>query len=240
MESPCEACAAHCCRKPTVTLSGHDAYRLSAGLRVPMRAFADMCWSRERDATHRILLEPGTDGDRHWYRIALRRVPDLPADSEARSPAATAPSGWRCVFLISLGDLGRCGVYSLRPSVCRAYPTRLEGDLVQLGNTQYCPPGGWQLDSMDLPAFRADLLEKRRQHALYDGLVEAWNERVVSTHADLRVRDFFAFLEAAYGQLARRDPAPLSPSDEPPQSADTGLLADLEAALGAALPMTAN
>jgi Fe-S-cluster containining protein len=204
-----------------VTLNGHDAYRLSAGLRLPMRAFADMCWSVERDALHRILLDPGTDGERHWYRISLRKVPDVPEQS-------------RCVFLLSVGDLGRCGVYALRPGVCRAYPTQLEGDLVQLRSTSYCPPGGWQLDTMDLPAFRAELLEKRRQDALYDRLVEAWNERVVSTHADLRVGDFFAFLDAAYGDLARRDPAPLSPTDEPPQSADAGLLA---AALRAALPM---
>ena len=110
---------------------------------------------------------------------------------------------------------------------------------MELGSHQYCPPGGWQLNGMDLPRFRAELLEKRRQHALYDGLVEAWNGRVISTRADLRVRDFFAFLEAAYGELAQRDPAPLSPRDDPPQSADIGQRAELEAALGAALPMTA-
>ena len=240
VETPCETCAAPCCRKYTVTISGHDAYRLSAGLRVPMRAFAEMCWSRERDATHRILLEPGTDGERHWYRIALRQVPDIAESSDAPSRAASASSGWRCVFLVSLDGLGRCGVYSQRPSVCRAYPTQLEDDLVQLRSTPYCPPGGWQLDAMDLPSFRAELVEKRRQHALYDGLVEAWNERVVSEHADLRVRDFFAFLEAAFGELARRGRAPLSTAEEPPQGADDGPVDDLEAALRVALPMAAT
>lgn len=175
VETPCETCAAPCCRKYTVTISGHDAYRLSAGLRVPMRAFAEMCWSRERDATHRILLEPGTDGERHWYRIALRQVPDIAESSDAPSRAASASSGWRCVFLVSL-----------------------------------------------------------------DGLVEAWNERVVSEHADLRVRDFFAFLEAAYGESARRGRAPLSTAEEPPQGAGDGPVDDLEAALRVALPMPAT
>lgn len=235
VETPCEACAAPCCRNYTVTISGHDAYRLSDGLRVPMRAFAEMCWSRERDATHRILLDPGTDGERHWYRVALRQVPDVAESSDAPGPSAA--SGWRCVFLVSLGGLGRCGVYDQRPSVCRAYPTQLEDDLVQLRSTPYCPPGGWQLDAMDLPYFHAELVEKRRQHALYDGLIQAWNERVVSEHADLRVRDFFAFLEAAYGELARRGRAALSTADEPLQSADVGPADELEAALRVALPM---
>ena len=195
--SPCDGCAAGCCRKFTVTIGGFDAYRLATGLALPMADFAELRWGLEPDGDHRVLLNGKAAPGRRYYRLALQRVPDP-------DPAYQV----RCIFLLSVGERGRCGVYGLRPGICRTYPAFLtDGGRVGSADGKFCPPRAWNVESMDVPYFRRELLYRRRHDLLFDELVDAWNERLLATGGEHVERDFFGFLSTVYGELGRREPS---------------------------------
>ena len=92
--TPCDSCPAPCCRRFVVDVTTYDAYRLGAGLKLSMGDFAELIWLEEPDPKRRILL-----GDpQRYYRLVLRRVPDLEARAED-------PGALRCSFLLPLGGL---------------------------------------------------------------------------------------------------------------------------------------
>ena len=78
---PCDHCAAPCCRRYAVVLSGDDAYRIAITLKLPLREFCELRWTDQPDSSgthYRILLSGRTEGgaEPRFHRLVLRRVPD--------------------------------------------------------------------------------------------------------------------------------------------------------------------
>lgn len=191
--SPCHSCVAGCCRSFALAVEGFDVYRIWRDLRLSPVDFAELRWVEERDADHRILLDPDPEA-RRYHRLMLVRVDDaLPEHPQ------------RCIFLISVGSDARCGIYHSRPSMCRTYPSYVEDGVIGASGGKYCPPGSWRLQTLDVPLIRARLQFKARQHAIYERLVDAWNARLLATGERREASDFLHFLVNAYSELEERD-----------------------------------
>ena len=216
---PCDGCSAPCCREYTIYLDGSDAYRIARTLKLPIEDFADLEVQSEPDERWAIRL----DASALRYRMHLRQVPD-PDPKYAG----------RCLFLVSVGERGRCGIYGLRPSTCAAYPTSFSGGLVGLGDGgQYCPPDSWQLGSLDVPAFRLWHRRERQGALVFRSLVDAWNVRVDATPAP-HPRLFYRFIFSAYQEMESRAPQLLDdfPADAPPAEAIAGSVREIVTAMG--------
>jgi Fe-S-cluster containining protein len=185
---PCDGCAAPCCRFYTIYLDGSDAYRISRTLKVPMADFLELQPSADPGPEWSIRLDDGTTR----YRMHLKKVKD--PDPEYST---------RCMFLVTIGDRGRCGIYAMRPSLCAAYPTSYTHGLIGLADGgQYCPPDSWQMESLDVPVFRLWHRRKRQGKIVYGAVVDAWNARAENAPPRL----FYHFLFNAYQELETRAP----------------------------------
>lgn len=195
---PCDHCAAPCCRRYTVVLSGWDAFRIAATLKLPLREFCELRWTEQPDANYRILLSGRAEegAEPRFHRLVLRRVPDPDPQYEGR-----------CVFLVSIGAVGRCGVFPVRPSACAIYPTTLRAGLLGAdGGGRYCPPGAWQ-GGLDVPAFRLAHRRRARERLVWEALVDGWNQRVVHDRDAASDQVFYDFVMNAYGALGEAHPA---------------------------------
>lgn len=217
--SPCDLCIAGCCRSFNLVIDGFDAYRLARSLTLRILDFAELRWAETADDEHRIVLDG--NAARH-YRMVLIRVPDLHPEHPLR-----------CVFLINVGDRARCGVYDLRPGMCRTYPSHVSEGLVATNGGKYCPPNAWRLETMNLPYFRLQHQFKAQQRAIYHRLIEHWNNRVSAARRRTS-DDFFAYLVHCYSQLEGDHPdwfQESSRADDPlpaPHELRTGVDAALE------------
>lgn len=127
--SPCSTCHEGCCRDYLVTVSGLDVYRISAGLGLAPSQFTVPTAFGDPPSGFRV------DGSNRRYRLSL--------DKQTNGGAA----GW-CVFWMPFDSgLGRCGIYALRPGVCRSYPATMVDGEVALRPDLMCPDGAWGLDS---------------------------------------------------------------------------------------------
>lgn len=165
MATPCDACAADCCRQTYVVLSPREAVAMARALRVDLLEIVELRLRDREEGAFRFRAG-GDPADQRRWRLELRKVPG-------------ADGGPRCVFLLELGKVGRCGVYEHRPTECRLYPTVLEGEEVALRrHLPYCPPRSWKLDQIDVP--RNALLHRREeaQREADRALEDEWNARL--------------------------------------------------------------
>lgn len=219
-DSPCDHCAAPCCRHYTVVLSGLDAYRMAVALKVPPEDFCELRWTEKNEGHYQILLSGAADAPRRYHRLVLRKVPDPDPRYEGR-----------CVFLFSVGERGRCGAYDVRPASCALYPTSHRAGVIGLdGGTQYCPPGAWQISGLDVPLLRLQHQHRDLQRTLWDAVVRGWNERLLQDGLTADDRQFYAFVMNVYRALGERAPALLSDGEAPAAEAQ-GALALLDRAL---------
>lgn len=184
MHLPCDACAAPCCRLYHVGVYASDVYRISRALALPMSDIADLRLNDPRDENV-ILDGAAAEGERGHYGLGLRKVPD---------PDPKYPH--RCLFLVTLGARGRCGIYDVRPGVCRVYPTTSWSGIVGVdGGGRYCPPPGWQLRMVDQPLARSRWVEVRAHRALHVAIAGAWNNRLISQKERGSEATFIDFIE---------------------------------------------
>lgn len=219
-DTPCDNCAAPCCRNYQVVIDGGDAFRLAETLKTPMQDFCELRWIEREEGGYRILLDGRADAEPRFHRLVLRKVPDP-------DPQYTE----RCIFLVSVGPRGRCGVHAIRPGACSIYPTRHHDGLLTLdGGGAYCPPDAWQLELVDVPGFRLRHLRRDRATALWNAFVDGWNERVRHDGIELGEATFLAFIGNVYRELAVRHPLVLNgdPADAgaspPPRAAADEIL----------------
>jgi Fe-S-cluster containining protein len=195
--APCDACAAPCCRTREVVLDGYDAYRIANTLKLPLGDFVELRFLERPTAQYRILLSGARDAEARFYSMVLRKLPDPDPNYK-----------YRCLFLVSVGARGRCGVHPVRPAPCALFPTVLHKGLVHIdGDKGLCPDGAWRVDGIDVPLMRARHLESRRHASLYDAVVAGWNERVRFDREGFRAGDWFHYLHNVYRELEWREPS---------------------------------
>ena len=195
--SPCDACAAPCCRNYHIIITLFDAYRIANTLKMPVTTFAELRWWEGPEEDYNIILSGAPDAAAQYYRLSLKKVPDPDPKYEKR-----------CIFLVTVGDRGRCGVYGVRPDACRVYPTSYNNGVINIFATggKYCPPGAWRIEDIDADYFRGGHLHRLRQKLIHNFLVDGWNERLLFDREEGSQELFFAFVQNSFRELERRAP----------------------------------
>jgi len=118
-------------------------------------------------------VQAGADGVRlgtvETWELRLRRA--------VAGDAAVGEGGAkRCLFLMHLGPgLNRCGVYAIRPMICRTFPTAVTADGVFAGSSAVCPDGAWDGLSLDARSIRASHSSAATERERWRAFLAVWN-----------------------------------------------------------------
>ena len=178
--NPCDVCSGLCCHFQ-VQLSAVEAVRIALTLSVPpLEAFVSMPYK----------FDP-TTGQVCYHAIQLD-------DGDACLLFKRDPESKACTFKIDVGDYGRCGIYSLRPGICRMFPLHVEeedGNKVAVGTDEHCPIG-WLYDDRTGDRYAEELAAWREDVELDRALCQRWGEE------EQEERTLAAFFKWATRQLA--------------------------------------
>lgn len=126
----CNTCHGGCCRNYTVSLTGYDILNISKTLSVHPSSFV-----------HIIAVEDGADIEYKSKHAALFKFSDYDKEKYyifgmKMSESIIAPGTAKCQFLVEWnsdddnptpeGIIARCGIYSCRPLLCAAFPTKFD------------------------------------------------------------------------------------------------------------------
>jgi hypothetical protein len=216
----CDTCHAGCCRAFAVPVTGADIISIQKKLELPFGEFVG------RMPDHAGRISNGAVPHFHFvdspntpYVICLVHVP---SEFHARST--------KCRFLIECAPddefpLGRarCGIYGVRPSACRVFPTKFNAtnDLAIVcdipdrlhrgGSPAYtlCPRP-WEPADVDPIQSVQDLAVLKYELAFFRQVAELWNRSPGSWSA------FPQFLNIVYSKrVGREEPAPEAVDDGP-------------------------
>jgi Fe-S-cluster containining protein len=216
----CDSCHAGCCRAFAVPVTGADIVAIKRRLGLPFDDF--------------IRRLPDHSG-----RLANGAVPHFAFEDTPATPYVICLSQTRsefhansnkCRFLIECAPdeefpLGRarCGIYGVRPSACRVFPTKFNATndlavvvdiperLRQNANPAYtlCPRP-WQPEDVDPIQAVQDLAVLKYELAFFWQVADLWNRSPKSWSA------FPQFLEIVYSKrVTREEPAPAAQNDQP-------------------------
>jgi len=110
----------------------------------------------------------------------------------------------RCIFLMELpGGQTRCGIYSLRPIACRAYPLTLAEDGVVVKPWAMCPERFLVPSQPDIDSWQQELERHDMEFSIYALLVESWNRRAMTLpkSQELNFRPLVDFVMEFYQRL---------------------------------------
>jgi hypothetical protein len=102
---------------------------------------------------------------------------------------------------MSLGEgETRCGVYTHRPSVCRAYPMAIWNLKVHQLPNALCPPGAWPEREVRRPAWVGVMQRLYMHFDVYNEVVARWNARLEKLPPGSRfsLSDYFNYLLNVY------------------------------------------
>ncbi len=144
-------------------VNGFDVWRIARGLEYPPEKFVQVI-TQDRSNSHGFVL----DCSGHTFQLAL---------SKKISPD---DQGEQCFFWLSLdgGATGRCGIYGLRPGVCRAYPASMRTVNVVRREDVICPTDAWRDGTLLQPRWRSDLFQITVEFDIYRMAIASWNRYV--------------------------------------------------------------
>jgi len=180
-----------CCQAPVVIPTGRDVWRIARAMDAPPWSFLRYFEIQQprRDAF-------ALDGSGRRFRMAL-------AKGSPRRKTQPSP----CIFLMSTRDGSRrCMLGSLRPLVCRAFPSEMADGVLCMRPDHGCTCRVWTLASVDVDEETA-LVEARQSDATeYCSVVAGWNDRMAElapgTYSSFP--SYLDFLVEAYDGLDAR------------------------------------
>jgi len=178
---PCSTCGA-CCRGYYVPITGFDLWRICRSLGLDPGDFV-VAFGQQPGAPFGFRLRHGGE----CYELALEK-------------RGRFGLGQPCVFLEELPEgVSRCGIYAVRPGVCRAYPIR----------PALCPSGAWADDEPRQPHWREVWQTVSDDFDRYGQIVLAWNAQV-DAHPELALsfNQYVNHLLTVYDRLAATRPRP--------------------------------
>lgn len=184
--NPCATCVIGCCHRHTVNVGGYDIWLIARGLELDPSQFAQPAALRAFDKPG-FLLRPG--GPRYELTLAKR-----PTGAEHEP----------CLFLVELPDgTGRCGIYPLRPLICRSYPATARGGMVIRRTDVLCPDGAWPDAALSTPEWYEQVARHNVEADIYSLVLSRWNYRVLYSRLEnaYTFADFLVFLVQIYDQL---------------------------------------
>jgi Fe-S-cluster containining protein len=154
---PCSRCASRCCERQVV-LSTSEAMRIGFALGLRLRSFVEtMPWTRG---------------------VGLVISWPFKLDDGGRTVLRFKRSEHGCTHLVRPGTAtSRCGIYGVRPSLCRLYPFIVDddGERLAIGGQEICPEQWLQTEAT--VAGVADAVDQLRIDREHDRqIVLAWNK----------------------------------------------------------------
>ena len=189
--SPCTHCTAQCCSL-SAQLTVVEALAIIFGLGLAPQT----C----------VRLRPRLDGDPLAYQTPIKL-------EDGHHMLFLQKTGDYCTHLVRPGQpTSRCGIYGLRPAICRMYPYSftLDGTAYKAGNQSFCQVS-WLQNEQARTQLQADALEWRKDVAQDKQLVGKWNRG-----RRVRTQDaFFHHMVHTMGPALGYDPAVLAPLPPP-------------------------
>ena len=155
--NPCLSCRGTCCHERVRVLLV-EAVRMTAVLGLPIRSVVNA-----------VPYEEAVDR-------AFRCVPlNLSGGPTLLTMRQTEGSEGHCVMVLKVGDRMLCGIYGLRPAVCRLFPYTVEadGEVLSVGGFRHCPVR-WTYVAETLTHLRHSVDALRADLELEDRVVAAW------------------------------------------------------------------
>jgi len=153
-EGFCGQCNGKCCTELSIYVTHRDIQRLAGKVHVHPTYFLNTIEGVEEVGYPLFHL----DGK----RIAL---------------ALTRPNE-RCVFLMDVAGMNRCGVQDAKPLVCAVYPFNLdEGDEIVHSTPYKCPGRYWPSSQPDIWKTRAEIGKFRTEYEEFGKVVASWNSK---------------------------------------------------------------
>lgn len=185
----CLSCAAHCCSQNLINICGYDTWLIANGLDVEPTAFLAFA-QMEADSPYHFRL----DSSEQAYCLALNM-------------REQANGIRRCIFLMELPNgQTRCGIYSLRPIACRAYPLALIEDLVAVKPWAMCREGYPAPSNPDISIWQQELERHDMEFSIYALAVKIWNQKAMEQPV-IRELDFRPFPDFLMDLYSRLEPA---------------------------------
>ena len=185
-ENHCVSCPGLCCSRNLVNLCGYDIWTIARQLEIEPTSFVSFAQISEQSPYN--------------FRLDDSEAAYCPSLYMKEQPYASR----RCVFLMELPNhLVRCGIYSLRPIACRAYPLALVEDAVVVKPWAMCPEMRMALNQTDVAYWHAELARHDMEFSIYVLIVTSWNSVVMKmpTSEQLDFRPFLNFLMNVYRKL---------------------------------------
>lgn len=182
--NPCRFCPGKCCHL-NVKISLPEAVRYTAIYQLPFFSAISIVPSTHERRSIRLDRDPRfvdpVDGWQGRAELQLRR-------SESGA----------CHALVDANGFKRCGIYPVRPSLCRLYPFSWESEDARGGPEMIMCPTPYALTPSAEKQFLEDVEEGLQMWARHEEVVQAWNAR---SGPEWTVE---AFLEFAVPQTAER------------------------------------
>ncbi|MBV9440074.1 MAG: YkgJ family cysteine cluster protein [Candidatus Eremiobacteraeota bacterium] len=182
MTEGCFSCSGRCCYDIVVPVTPFDAWRIARDQLLAFEAFVEPCIT-PRSVEHGFRLS-GQDR----YSLVLRRHP-----IEAAA----------CTFLAHVSEeFKRCGIYPVRPLVCRVYPFEIRGGSIDIRTDARCKPSDWDMAALDYARRGAEFARYAAEWEACRQIDAAWNAALNLAengvdgvdHADA-FRGYLAFIE---------------------------------------------
>lgn len=172
-----------CCHTTRVIVGGRDVWRITQALATPPWEYT--------------LYAAALDGAVDAFRLS----PNGPLHQLVLSKRGKiGPRGAPCIFLWKLADgHAQCGLGTLRPAVCRAYPALLMDGMLAVESSA-CTCRRWSLVDLDGTPDAA-LVEKMLGEAVeYSAIVARWNGEVDAGGRERTFQEYCTYLLSVYGQ----------------------------------------
>jgi len=170
-----------CCHTTRVIVTGLDLWRISRNLMLAPWNFVVYAEAMP-EAADAFQLKAGGPG----YQVLLAKR------------GKVGPQGAPCIFLWKLADHhAQCGLGSLRPSICQAYPSVLIDDVLCV-DSRACSCRRWSTQDVDIEAETQRLNAVLGEAQEYAEIVAEWNARLEPGASERTFREFCAAILDAY------------------------------------------
>jgi len=185
-QNPCLNCPGYCCSENLINICGYDAWVIVRDLNIHPTDFIGLAELDEKSPYNFIM-----DNSGNYYCMVLN-MKEL------------SDSSRRCIFALDLPNgVVRCGIYSLRPIACRAYPMILADEEVVVKPWAFCDKEAWDIDKLDKSYWQGELGHNAMEFSIYGYIVAVWNNTIRKSpeweRLDFSV--FFDFLFHIYLRL---------------------------------------
>ena len=185
-QNPCLNCPGHCCSRNLINVCGHDVWVIARTLNVHPSDFVGLA-ELDEEGPYNFRM----DDSESAYCLVLN-MKEVSGDNR------------RCIFALELpNNVVRCGIYSLRPIACRAYPLAFADEEVIIKPWAFCGNGAWDTSQFDQSYWSKELGRHDMEFSIYAYVVAAWNS-IVKKQLLLERPDFqlfFSFLLDFYQRL---------------------------------------